>query len=78
MYVVGAERCTWKFSDFQKTLHEKGAVRPLTGKENVILITLLQLVFPYMIAIIHDTLLSSIFVNPDVSFYLDFRIHEDV
>ncbi|VVB13416.1 unnamed protein product [Arabis nemorensis] len=35
VYVVGAERCTWKFSDFQKTLHERGAVRPLTGMENM-------------------------------------------
>uniref|UniRef100_A0A1J3GVR9 Mitochondrial fission protein ELM1 n=2 Tax=Noccaea caerulescens TaxID=107243 RepID=A0A1J3GVR9_NOCCA len=35
VYVVGAERCTWKFSEFQKTLHERGAVRPLTGKENM-------------------------------------------
>ncbi|CAE6087889.1 unnamed protein product [Arabidopsis arenosa] len=35
VYVVGAERCTWKFSDFQKTLHERGAVRPLTGKEDI-------------------------------------------
>lgn len=38
MYVVGAELCTWKFSEFQKSLHERGAVRSLTGKENVILI----------------------------------------
>ncbi|ESQ40539.1 hypothetical protein EUTSA_v10013667mg [Eutrema salsugineum] len=36
VYVVGAERCTWKFSDFQKTLHERGAVRPLTGKEDML------------------------------------------
>ncbi|CAH8343975.1 unnamed protein product [Eruca vesicaria subsp. sativa] len=36
VYVVGAERCTWKFSDFQKTLHERGAVRPLTGKEDMV------------------------------------------
>ncbi|KFK25021.1 hypothetical protein AALP_AA8G056600 [Arabis alpina] len=35
VYVVGAELCTWKFSDFQKTLHERGAVRPLTGKKNM-------------------------------------------
>jgi mitochondrial fission protein ELM1 len=35
VYVVGAERCTWKFSDFQKTLHGRGAVRPLTGKEDM-------------------------------------------
>ncbi|KAG2262978.1 hypothetical protein Bca52824_070057 [Brassica carinata] len=36
VYVVGAERCTWKFSDFQKTLRERGAVRPLTGKEDMV------------------------------------------
>ncbi|CAF2358546.1 unnamed protein product [Brassica napus] len=36
VYVVGAERCTWKFSEFQKTLRERGAVRPLTGKENMV------------------------------------------
>ncbi|XP_023636637.1 mitochondrial fission protein ELM1 isoform X2 [Capsella rubella] len=40
IYVVGAERCTWKFSDFQKTLHERGAVRPLTGKEDLVWISL--------------------------------------
>ncbi|KAG2262718.1 hypothetical protein Bca52824_069797 [Brassica carinata] len=36
VYVVGAEWCTWKFSEFQKTLRERGAVRPLTGKENMV------------------------------------------
>ncbi|CAN7069394.1 unnamed protein product [Brassica rapa subsp. trilocularis] len=36
VYVVGAELCTWKFSDFQKTLRERGAVRPLTGKEDMV------------------------------------------
>ncbi|XP_041025094.1 mitochondrial fission protein ELM1 isoform X2 [Juglans microcarpa x Juglans regia] len=35
VYVVGAERCTWKFSDFQKSLQDRGAVRPFTGKEDV-------------------------------------------
>lgn len=35
VYVVGAEHCTWKFSDFQKSLQDRGAVRPLTGKEDV-------------------------------------------
>ncbi|XP_010452536.1 PREDICTED: mitochondrial fission protein ELM1-like isoform X1 [Camelina sativa] len=35
VYVVGAEQCTWKFSDFQNTLRERGAVRPLTGKEDM-------------------------------------------
>ncbi|CAN8298346.1 unnamed protein product [Cochlearia groenlandica] len=36
VYVVGAERCTWKFYDFQKRLRERGAVRPLTGNENML------------------------------------------
>ncbi|KAF5473897.1 hypothetical protein F2P56_005847 [Juglans regia] len=36
VYVVGAERCTWKFSDFQKSLQDRGAVRPFTGKEDII------------------------------------------
>ncbi|XP_074370669.1 mitochondrial fission protein ELM1-like [Apium graveolens] len=35
VYVIGSERCTWKFADFQKSLLERGAVRPFTGKENV-------------------------------------------
>ncbi|KAG6640630.1 mitochondrial fission protein ELM1-like isoform X1 [Carya illinoinensis] len=35
VYVVGAERCTWKFSDFQKSLQDRGAVRPFTGKEDI-------------------------------------------
>ncbi|XP_024443085.2 mitochondrial fission protein ELM1 isoform X2 [Populus trichocarpa] len=35
VYVVGAERCTWKFAEFQKSLHERGVVRPFTGKEDV-------------------------------------------
>lgn len=35
VYVIGSERCTWKFADFQKSLFERGAVRPFTGKENV-------------------------------------------
>ncbi|KAK6244486.1 hypothetical protein QUC31_010895 [Theobroma cacao] len=35
VYVVGAERCTWKFADFQKSLQERGVVRPFTGKEDI-------------------------------------------
>ncbi|XP_021892446.1 mitochondrial fission protein ELM1-like [Carica papaya] len=36
VYVVGAERCTWKFADFQKSLQERGVVRPFTGKEDIL------------------------------------------
>jgi mitochondrial fission protein ELM1 len=35
VYVIGAELCTWKFADFQKSLRERGVVRPFTGKEDV-------------------------------------------
>ncbi|KAM7263525.1 hypothetical protein ACFE04_001208 [Oxalis oulophora] len=35
VYVIGAERCTWKFSDFQRSLQKRGAVRPFTGKEDI-------------------------------------------
>ncbi|ONK57474.1 uncharacterized protein A4U43_C09F880 [Asparagus officinalis] len=35
VYVVGAERCKWKFSAFQKTLRERGLVRPFTGLEDI-------------------------------------------
>jgi len=35
VYVVGAERCTWKFTDFHKTLRERGLTRPFTGLEDV-------------------------------------------
>ncbi|KAJ6968414.1 hypothetical protein D5086_029242 [Populus alba] len=35
VFVVGAERCTWKFAEFQKSLHERGVVRPFTGKEDI-------------------------------------------
>ncbi|XP_057784760.1 mitochondrial fission protein ELM1-like [Salvia miltiorrhiza] len=35
VYVIGAERCTWKFSYFIKTLQSRGAVRPFTGTENI-------------------------------------------
>ncbi|KAD5960521.1 hypothetical protein E3N88_11993 [Mikania micrantha] len=35
VYVIGAERCTWKFAYFQKCLQERGMVRPFMGDENV-------------------------------------------
>ncbi|KAI3723274.1 hypothetical protein L2E82_34745 [Cichorium intybus] len=35
VYVVGSERCTWKFAYFHKCLQERGMVRPFTGKENI-------------------------------------------
>lgn len=35
VYVIGAERCTWKFSDFHNTLRERGVVRPFTGSEDI-------------------------------------------
>ncbi|KAL6585479.1 hypothetical protein OROMI_002123 [Orobanche minor] len=35
VYVIGAERCTWKFAYFLKSLQSRGAVRPFTGKENI-------------------------------------------
>ncbi|KAI3747162.1 hypothetical protein L6452_09610 [Arctium lappa] len=35
VYVIGAERCTWKFAHFQKCLQERGMVRPFTGNENI-------------------------------------------
>lgn len=33
--LAGAKRCTWKFAEFQKSLHERGVVRPFTGKEDI-------------------------------------------
>lgn len=35
VYVIGTERCTWKFADFQKSLQELGVARPFTGKEEM-------------------------------------------
>ncbi|CAA0829223.1 Mitochondrial fission protein ELM1 [Striga hermonthica] len=35
VYVIGAERCTWKFVDFHKKLRERGLVRPFTGLEDM-------------------------------------------
>lgn len=34
VYIGGAERCKWKFADFQNSLQERGAVRAFTGKED--------------------------------------------
>ncbi|KAK6944069.1 Mitochondrial fission protein ELM1-like [Dillenia turbinata] len=35
VYVIGAESCTWKFADFQRSLLERGVVRPFTGSEDM-------------------------------------------
>lgn len=35
VYVIGAERCRWKFVEFHKTLRDRGLVRPFTGLEDV-------------------------------------------
>ncbi|KAJ6808167.1 mitochondrial fission protein ELM1-like [Iris pallida] len=35
VYVIGADRCKWKFSAFQKTLRQLGLVRPFTGLEDI-------------------------------------------
>ncbi|KAL6966839.1 serine/threonine protein kinase [Sarracenia purpurea var. burkii] len=35
VYVIGAERCTWKFVDFHKSLRERGLARPFTGLEDM-------------------------------------------
>lgn len=35
VYVIGSDRCKWKFSAFHKSLCERGVVRPFTGKEDV-------------------------------------------
>lgn len=35
VYVIGAERCTWKFVEFHKVLRERGLVRPFTGLEDM-------------------------------------------
>ncbi|KAL3532123.1 hypothetical protein ACH5RR_005644 [Cinchona calisaya] len=35
VYVIGAERCGWKFADFHKSLRDRGVVRPFTGEENM-------------------------------------------
>lgn len=35
VYVMGAERCRWKLSEFHKSLSERGVVRPFTGSEDI-------------------------------------------
>lgn len=35
VYVMGAEYCRWKLSDFHKSLRDRGVVRPFTGSEDV-------------------------------------------
>ncbi|XP_057534277.1 mitochondrial fission protein ELM1 [Amaranthus tricolor] len=35
VYVIGSERCKWKFTDFHNTLRERGLVRPFTGSEDL-------------------------------------------
>ncbi|XP_004246476.1 mitochondrial fission protein ELM1-like [Solanum lycopersicum] len=35
VYVIGAERCTWKFRDFHQSLKNRGVVRPFLGKEDI-------------------------------------------
>ncbi|KAJ8749897.1 hypothetical protein K2173_013812 [Erythroxylum novogranatense] len=35
VYVTGSEYCTWKLSDFHKSLKEQGVVRPFTGSEDI-------------------------------------------
>ncbi|XP_048137100.1 mitochondrial fission protein ELM1 isoform X2 [Rhodamnia argentea] len=36
VYVMGAERCTWKYADFHKCLRERGVVRPFLGSEDIL------------------------------------------
>ncbi|KAL5721183.1 serine/threonine protein kinase [Ranunculus cassubicifolius] len=35
VYVIGGERCKWKFLDFHKSLQERGVARPFTGEEDM-------------------------------------------
>ncbi|ESW04455.1 hypothetical protein PHAVU_011G095900 [Phaseolus vulgaris] len=35
VYVMGVERCRWKFNEFHKSLREMGVVRPFTGSEDI-------------------------------------------
>ncbi|XP_062082529.1 mitochondrial fission protein ELM1 [Humulus lupulus] len=35
VYVMGAENCRWKLSDFHKSLMNRGVVRPFTGSEDI-------------------------------------------
>ncbi|XP_047173783.1 mitochondrial fission protein ELM1-like [Vigna umbellata] len=35
VYIMGAERCKWKFTEFHKSLRERGVVRAFTGSEDI-------------------------------------------
>ncbi|XP_030458683.1 mitochondrial fission protein ELM1 [Syzygium oleosum] len=35
VYVMGADRCTWKYADFHKSLSKRGVVRPFLGSEDI-------------------------------------------
>ncbi|KAE8652813.1 mitochondrial fission protein ELM1 [Cucumis sativus] len=35
VYVIGTERCKWKYSAFHKSLKERGVIRPFTGTEDI-------------------------------------------
>ncbi|XP_047332321.1 mitochondrial fission protein ELM1-like [Impatiens glandulifera] len=35
VYVIGSELCKWKFSEFHRSLKERGAVRTFTGREDI-------------------------------------------
>ncbi|KAK7324851.1 hypothetical protein VNO77_28730 [Canavalia gladiata] len=35
VYIMGAEHCRWKFTEFHKSLRERGVVRPFTGSEDI-------------------------------------------
>lgn len=35
VYVIGAERCTWKFAAFHNTLRQRGVLRTFTGAEDM-------------------------------------------
>ncbi|RCV42663.1 hypothetical protein SETIT_9G233600v2 [Setaria italica] len=38
LYVIGAEHCRWKFSDFHNHLLEHRAVRPFAGLEDALIL----------------------------------------
>ncbi|KAG4972170.1 hypothetical protein JHK85_038591 [Glycine max] len=35
VYIMGAELCRWKFTEFHKSLRERGVARPFTGSEDI-------------------------------------------
>lgn len=35
VYIMGADRCKWKLSDFHNSLRDRGMVRPFTGSEDM-------------------------------------------